>query len=169
MVHEVQGGLGLSAFLWFTKIDCDERGCDARSRGAASDPTGLRSPLNGRCASRRSTGRRITGRPRKRPRCGARLRTSPRRVMIAPKGENRQLGINAQKSRRPRALKLPQKRKEKEEGPLLRAALPLSGRGPVARGDDLPHAHEPVTDLSHLAGPSAEAKIQFMNAGDHGD
>src|SRR5580704_13703247 len=33
----------------------DERGCDARSRGAASDPTGLRSPLNGRCASRRST------------------------------------------------------------------------------------------------------------------
>jgi hypothetical protein len=26
-----------------------------------------------------------------------------------------------------------------------------------------------VTDLSHLAGPSAEAKIQFMNAGDHGD
>jgi hypothetical protein len=26
-----------------------------------------------------------------------------------------------------------------------------------------------VADLSHLAGPSAEAKIQFMNAGDHGD
>ena len=36
--------------------------------------------------------------------------------MIAPKGENRQLGINAQKSRRPRALKLPQKRKEKKKG-----------------------------------------------------
>ncbi|HTH34014.1 MAG TPA: hypothetical protein VL976_06535, partial [Xanthobacteraceae bacterium] len=33
----------------------------------------------------------------------------------------------------------------------------------------LPHAHEPVTDLSHLAGPSAEAKIQFMHAGDRGD
>jgi hypothetical protein len=33
----------------------------------------------------------------------------------------------------------------------------------------LPHAHEPVTDLSHLAGPSAEAKIQFMIAGDRGD
>ena len=27
----------------------------------------------------------------------------------------------------------------------------------------------PVADLSPLAGPSAEAKIQFMNAGDHGD
>jgi hypothetical protein len=88
--------------------------------------------------------------------------------MIAPKGENPELGINAQKSRRLRALKLPQKRGN-EEGPLSRAALPLSGRGPVARGDDLPHAHEPVTDLSHLAGPSGEAKIQFMNAGDHGD
>jgi hypothetical protein len=30
-------------------------------------------------------------------------------------------------------------------------------------------AHEPVTDLSHLAGASAEARIQFMNAGDRGD
>ena len=35
--------------------------------------------------------------------------------MIAPKGENRQLGINAQKSRRLRALKLPQKRGKKEK------------------------------------------------------
>ena len=58
---------------------------------------------------------------------------------------------------------------KKEEGPPSRAALPLSGRGPVARGDRLPHAHEPVTDLSHLAGPSAKAKIQFMHAGDRGD
>ena len=88
--------------------------------------------------------------------------------MIAPKGENRQLGINAQKSRRPQAAEPPAKAR-KEEGLPSRAALPLSGRGPVARDDDLPHAHEPVTDLSHLAGPSAEAKIQFMNAGDHGD
>jgi hypothetical protein len=32
-----------------------------------------------------------------------------------------------------------------------------------------PRAHEPVTDLSHLAGASAEARIQFMNAGDRGD
>jgi hypothetical protein len=30
-------------------------------------------------------------------------------------------------------------------------------------------AHEPVTDLSHLAGASAEARIQFTNAGDRGD
>jgi len=37
--------------------------------------------------------------------------------MIAPKGENRQLGINTQKSRRPRALKLPQKRGKKKGRP----------------------------------------------------
>ena len=58
---------------------------------------------------------------------------------------------------------------QNKEGPPARAALPLSGRGPVARGDLLPRAHEPVTDLSHLAGASAEARIQFMNAGDRGD
>jgi hypothetical protein len=37
--------------------------------------------------------------------------------MIAPKGENLQLGINAQKSRRLRALKLPQKRGKKKGCP----------------------------------------------------
>jgi len=37
--------------------------------------------------------------------------------MIAPKGENPQLGINAQKSRRLRALKLPQKRGKKKGRP----------------------------------------------------
>ena len=142
----------------------DERGCDARSRGAASDPTGLRSPLNGRCASRRSTWPAIKDRPRKRPpKCGTTFVSSP--TTRHDRAEHAKLGINAQKSRSPEAAF----GRRKEEGPPSRAALPLSGRGPVARGDDLPHAHEPVTDLSHLAGPSAEAKIQFMNAGDHGD
>jgi len=32
-----------------------------------------------------------------------------------------------------------------------------------------PRAHEPVTNLCHLAGTSAEARIQFMTAGDRGD
>jgi hypothetical protein len=173
----------------------DERGCDARSRGAASDPTGLRSPLNGRCASRRSTWPAIKDQPRKRPpKCGTTFVSSA--TTRHDRAEHAELGINTQKSRSPAAALGRRKeawgdgnlgrRKElgatertwgdgknlgrrKEEGPLSRAALPLSGRGPVARGDDLPHAHEPVADLSPLAGPSAEAKIQFMNAGDHGD
>jgi len=58
---------------------------------------------------------------------------------------------------------------KRKEGSPLRTTLPLSGRGPVARSDILPRGHEPVTDLSHLAGASAEARIQFMYAGDRGD
>ena len=80
----------------------DERGCDARSRGAASDPTGLRSPLNGRCASRRSTWPAIKDRPRKRPpKCGTTFVSSP--TTRHDRAEHAELGINTQKSRSPAA------------------------------------------------------------------
>ena len=79
---------------------------------------------------------------------------------LSPRGGERQIECLPTVSASPRQT---QRRAALADSPSIVRPWPGCAKRSPAR------AHEPVTDLSHLAGASAEARIQFMNAGDRGD